>query len=62
MIVLTVAQKKYEIVVLLPNSELTNGNDKRDASIQKIMVDGLFKLPITLLLVVRNLMCGYSFP
>ena len=50
--------ERYEIVVLLPNSELTKGNKKCDADAhtvrlrRKTMADGLFKLPITLLFVV----------
>ena len=59
--------ERYEIVVLLPNSELTKGNNKGDADAhtvhlqQKTMTGGLFKLPITSLFVVRNIKCGYSF-
>ena len=57
--------ERYEIVVLLPNSELTKGNNKSDADghvvrlRRKTMAVGLFKLPITLLFVVRNIKCGY---
>ena len=54
--------ERYEIVVLLSNSELTKGNNKRDADACTVrMVDGLFKLPITSLFVGRNINCGYSF-
>ena len=59
--------ERYEIVVLLPNSELTKGNNKRDADActvrlrWKTMAGGLFKLPITSLFVVRKIKCGYSF-
>ena len=58
--------ERYEIVVLLPNSELT----KVIMSVtlmceRKTMMDGLFKLgtkgPITSLFVVRNIKCGYAF-
>ena len=28
--------ERYEIVVLLPNSELTNGNNKRDAEARRV--------------------------
>ena len=58
--------ERYEIVVLLPNSELTKGNNKPDADAhtvrlgRKTMAGGLFKLPITLLFEVRNIKCGYS--
>ena len=59
--------ERYEKVVLLPNSELTKGNNKRDADARTlrlrwktIMAGGLFKLPITLLFVVRNIKCEYS--
>ena len=57
----------YEIVVLLPNSELTKRNNKRNADVltvrlrRKTMSDGLFKLPITSLFVVRNIKFVYSF-
>ena len=60
--------ERYEIVVLLPNSEL---------SLQLVMISALlmpvrfvyggpwrvrlFNLLITLLFVVRNIKCGYSF-
>ena len=59
--------ERYEIAVLLPNPELTKGNKKCDADAhtvrlrRKTMADGLFKLPLTLLFVVRNVKCGYSF-
>ena len=59
--------ERYEIDVLLPNSELTKGINKRDADARtvclrrKTMACGLFKLPITSLFVVRNIKCGYSF-
>ena len=60
-------EAEYEIVVLLPNSELTKGNNKSDADVRtvrlrrKTMVVGLFKLQITSLIVARNIQCGYSF-
>ena len=59
--------ERYEIVVVLPNSELTKGNKKCDADAhtvrlrRKTMADGLFKLLIILLFVVRNIKCGYLF-
>ena len=57
----------YEIVALLPNSELTKGNGKRDADAsmvrlrRKSMAGRLFKLQITSLFVAGNIKCGYSF-
>ena len=67
-VVLTVAQKGMQyIVVLLPNSELTKGNNKRDADGRAVCFSGrpwreqLLKLPITLLFVVRNIKYGYLF-
>ena len=39
-IVLTVAQKRYEITVLLPNSDLQRGNNKRDADGSRFIYDG----------------------
>ena len=53
--------ESYEIVVLLPCSKLTKGNNKHDGLQQKTIAGGPFKLPITLLFVVRNIKCGYSF-
>ena len=61
--------ERYEIVVLLPNSELTKGNNKRDADAHTVRLrwktmtggHGLFKLTITSLFVVRNIKCWYSF-
>ena len=56
--------ERFEIVVLLPNSELTKGNNKRDADVRTVRHgagERLFKPPITSLFVVRNIKCGYSF-
>ena len=59
--------QRYEIVVLLPSSELTKGNNKRDVDActdhlrQKTMAGGRFKLPIISMLAVRNIKCWYSF-
>ena len=50
--------ERYKIVVL-PNSELTKGNNKHDADVRT--GDGIFKLPITSLFVIRNIECGHSF-
>ena len=55
---------KFDVIVLLPNSEVTKGNKKCNHTVglrPKTMSDRLFKLPITLLFVVRNIKCGYSF-
>ena len=55
------------MLVLLPNSELTKGNIKRNANAPtvhfgwKTMMGRIFKLPITSLFVVRNMKSGYSF-
>ena len=63
--------EKYEIhaVFLLPNSELTMGSLIISAMLMhvrfvlrwKTMAGGLFKLPITSLIVARNIKFGYSF-
>ena len=48
--------ERYEIVVLLSNSDLTKGNNKRAYSsfTTKTMAGGLFKLPITSFFVVKT--------
>ena len=58
--------ERYEIVILLPSSELTKGSKKCDADAntvrlrRKTMADGLFKLPITVLFMVRKIQCWYN--
>ena len=58
--------EKYEIAVLLHSSELTKGSKKSDADAntvrlrRKTMADGLSKLPITVLFMVRNIQCWYN--
>ena len=61
--------ERYEIVDLLPNSELGLQMVIISAMLMPVrfIYDGrpwrerLFKLPITSLFVVRNIKCGYSF-
>ena len=62
-IVFNVAQKGMKYLFYYP----TQSNKKCDADAhtctvrlgRKTMADGLFKLPITLLIVVRNIKCGF---